>query len=78
MPGFYHTFKSQLRSVNQGADTAIFLATCPSDSLVSGAFYFDRRPQSKHLFWAGTQYDKEYLDHLWTFLEGAANMDDNS
>lgn len=76
LPGFYKTFKGQLRSVEQGADTAMFLAACPAESLTSGAFYFDRTPQIKHLFWAGTEYDSKTVDHMWDALEAASKLED--
>eukprot|EP00892_Ulva_mutabilis_P010944 jgi/Ulvmu1/8221/UM041_0030.1 len=73
-PGFYKTFQAQLRSVEQGADTVVFLALCPAEHLTNGAFYFDRMPQIKHYFWLGTEYSKSAADYMWECLSAAAKL----
>jgi dehydrogenase/reductase SDR family protein 12 len=56
MPSFRAKFEASLRSSEQGADTVIWLATRPDDTLLeNGAFYFDRSVAKKHLPLAGTQ-----------------------
>ena len=56
MPDFYSTFHSSLRSLEEGADTIVWLATRDKDRLEAGAFYLDREVQSKHLPLGGTGY----------------------
>ncbi|MCD7457071.1 hypothetical protein HAX54_034055 [Datura stramonium] len=43
------SFEGKLRSSEEGADTVIWLALQPKEKLVSGAFYFDRAEEPKHL-----------------------------
>ncbi|CAG0898704.1 unnamed protein product [Cyprideis torosa] len=72
MPGFYAKMKNNLRSPEEGADTAIFLAISPSAlKFPSGKFFQDRLPVDVHLPLAWTKYTddeaKEFmtkLDHL--------------
>lgn len=64
IPQFYNTFKSKLRTLEQGADTAVWLAVSPVERLTPGGFYLDRSPQSKHLPLAGTKYSKETVETL--------------
>jgi dehydrogenase/reductase SDR family protein 12 len=59
IPGFYKTFKDKMRSVEQGADTAVWLSLCPFEMIEGGGFYLDRKPQAKHLPLAGTKYSTE-------------------
>lgn len=40
-----------------------------ADKLEPGAFYLDRRPQAKHLLFAGTKYSAADVDRLWAALE---------
>jgi dehydrogenase/reductase SDR family member 12 len=68
IPGFYKTFKGKLRSLNEGADTVIWLALSENAALQSGAMYLDRQPQVKHFFGAGTTYSREEVDRLWGLL----------
>eukprot|EP00890_Picochlorum_soloecismus_P006281 jgi/Picsp_1/6654/NSC_03997-R1_protein len=49
IPGFYKTFKDKMRSVEQGADTAVWLSLCPYEMIEAGGFYLDRKPRAKHL-----------------------------
>lgn len=44
LPSFYDKLKDKLRSSEEGADTAVWLAVCDKDTLKkeSGHFYFDR------------------------------------
>lgn len=74
MLGFCKTFKGQLRPVAQGSDTAPFLVACPAEHLVSWAFFFYCTPQSNHLFWTGTQYEKVRVDALWNKVRAAAEL----
>lgn len=56
MPQFYEKMKNKLRSVEQGADSIIWLA-CTSDLPESGSFVEDREAVSEHMFSACTQVD---------------------
>jgi dehydrogenase/reductase SDR family protein 12 len=38
-----------MRSLWQGAEGICWLAVVPSERLVPGAFYLDRKPQQKHI-----------------------------
>jgi dehydrogenase/reductase SDR family member 12 len=47
LPRFHALMKGRLRTVDQGADTIVFLAATPS--LPTGKFWFDRREALTHL-----------------------------
>lgn len=53
LPGFARAMGPLLRSPEEGADTAVWLAATPRPSLDAGAFYLDRRPRST-VRWPGT------------------------
>lgn len=68
MPGFYEKMKDKLRTVEQGADTVVWLAitnnTLATDPKSSGEFFQDRCMVSKHLplAWSqSSQVDKNLL-----------------
>ena len=48
LPGFYRVMRPLLRSPEQGADTAVWLASAPEALEVNGAFWHDRRRRSEH------------------------------
>jgi dehydrogenase/reductase SDR family protein 12 len=62
IPSFHKTFRDKLRTVEQGADTVVFLSVVPK--LEGGAFYLDRRVQKKHLPLSFTGYSKEQVARL--------------
>lgn len=65
MPDFYKATKNQLRTIEQGADSMIYLSVADEAiNLESGDFIFDRRPHMKHLFLAGTTYEDSVADEL--------------
>jgi len=67
LPRFYKTTRSILRTPEQGADTAVWLAVAPRTALGSGQLWFDRAPQPTHLLpW--TRETGEERDALWTQL----------
>jgi len=75
LPGFSDYMAASLRSLPQGADTITWLALADDTELQPGAFYLDRKPQSKHLLWAFTQYNSAAVDTLWdqlSSMSGAA------
>lgn len=49
LPRFYRLMRSRLRSPEQGADTAVWLAACPRLAGASGKLWFDRQQQPEHL-----------------------------
>ncbi|XP_014772293.1 dehydrogenase/reductase SDR family member 12 [Octopus bimaculoides] len=60
MPGFYSKMKDRLRTPQQGADTALWLAIASAPkSFVSGQFFQDRNPTSTHLPLAKTKCTPE-------------------
>eukprot|EP00850_Spirogloea_muscicola_P016759 SM000138S00066 [mRNA] locus=s138:283819:286819:- [translate_table: standard] len=74
MPGFYKTFKSRLRTPDQGADTVMWLAMQPNAALTQGGFYFDRAESFKHFSSAGTKYTKGDVDKLYLMLRSFAGL----
>jgi len=48
LPGFSKVMGPVLRTAEQGADTAVWLAASPEAGLVSGEFWLDRRPRWEH------------------------------
>jgi dehydrogenase/reductase SDR family member 12 len=74
MPSFHKTFQGQLRSLNQGIDTVIWLALADTAQLKSGALYLDRAEQAKHTFMSGTKYKEAEVDTLWASLCGLAGI----
>jgi len=69
IPGFHKAFKDKLRTVEQGADTVVFLCLVPQDELVGGAFYLDRKVQRKHLPLACTGYGEDKVAALVARLD---------
>jgi hypothetical protein len=53
LPGFARLMGPLLRSADEGADTAVWLAAEPRAALRAGGFYLDRRPRST-VRWPGT------------------------
>jgi NAD(P)-dependent dehydrogenase (short-subunit alcohol dehydrogenase family) len=48
LPGFARIMGPVLRTPEQGADTAVWLAAAPEPGLCSGGFWLDRRPRWEH------------------------------
>lgn len=73
MPGFYEKMKEKLRTVGQGADTAVWLAlTDHADAIDpkhSGEFYQDRCVVSKHLPLAWTRSSEPERNMLMDKLD---------
>jgi len=79
MPDFYEKMKNRLRTAEQGADTAVWLAI--SDAALkqpSGLFFQDRQPVATHLPLAWTHSTKEedlllmsQLDNFLTKFQSA-------
>ena len=49
LPRFYRLMKRCLRTPEEGADTALWLAVAPDSRSRNGQFWFDRRPVRTHL-----------------------------
>lgn len=69
MPDFYDRFRASLRTIDQGADTTVWLAVKDEKALKSGEFYLDRAIQSKHLPLAGTGYSDSDVTALMAKLD---------
>jgi hypothetical protein len=48
LPGFARVMGPVLRTPEQGADTAVWLAAAPEAALANGQFWLDRRPRWEH------------------------------
>lgn len=77
IPSFYATFKDKLRTLPQGADTITWLSLQDADKIESGAFYLDRKPQTKHLPFSGTKYSDEEAQRLLTVLDNLLTVLDH-
>lgn len=69
LPDFYEKMKDDVRTAEQGADTAIWLGVCkeiPKEH--NGCFFQDREPVAEHLPLAWTKSSKEdrqkFIDHM--------------
>jgi dehydrogenase/reductase SDR family member 12 len=65
LPGFHRVMKPILRSPQQGADTAVWLATTDAGRLGRGKFWHDRRPQSEYLLPWTREASPEIVKQLW-------------
>ncbi|XP_068234906.1 dehydrogenase/reductase SDR family member 12-like [Palaemon carinicauda] len=73
MPDFYNKMKDKLRTPEEGADTAVWLAISPSAELhKSGLFFQDRTPVSTHLPLAWTKVCSDVEEKLMKSLEELA------
>jgi len=64
LPRFARLVRPVLRTPEQGADTAVWLATAPRAALSEGRFWLDRRPRREHLVpW--THSPSGEPDRLW-------------
>lgn len=75
MPDFHAKMKDKLRSVEQGADTIVWLAVSPAAlQFESGQFWQDRVPVSAHLPLAWTRAGQAERDRLMASLEEFKEM----
>jgi dehydrogenase/reductase SDR family member 12 len=70
MPGFYNSLQDKLRTLEQGADTVVWLCLEDSEKIEAGGFYLDRHPQGKHLVMGGTRYGAGEPERLAAKLDG--------
>lgn len=73
LPGFTKLVNKRFRTLEQGADTTVWLALEDMDKLQPGAFYLDRKPAAKNLSWASTAYTDADVDKLWDQLNAIAD-----
>lgn len=57
-----------MRNLEEGCDTVVWLLLQDADKLQPGGFYLDRRPAPKHLWGGGTSYSRDKVDQLWAKL----------
>ncbi|XP_041804476.1 dehydrogenase/reductase SDR family member 12-like isoform X2 [Chelmon rostratus] len=75
MPQFHRMMGERLRSVEQGADTAVWLALSRAASRTrSGQFFQDRRPVPAHLPLAWTRSSAQEIQSFMTQLETLARV----
>lgn len=66
MATFYKKFKDRLRSLEEGADTVVWLAVAESEAATreTGKYWFDRKVRSTHKVLAGTRSSQADVDRL--------------
>ena len=69
LPGFYKLTKRFLRAPEEGADTAVWLATSSEAAKVSGRFWLDREQHPSHLSDRTRETDEERERLLETLAE---------
>jgi len=71
IPDFHRNLKNQLRTVQQGVDTMMWLGMAEEKDVESGngKFWFDREVVREHLPLAGTQPSEADVQSLLTQLE---------
>ena len=73
IPGFFKLTRRILRSAEQGADTALWLAVCDRAQATPGRFWFDRAARSEHLApW--TRRPASLFEEAWARLCAAAEV----
>ncbi|XP_020779439.1 dehydrogenase/reductase SDR family member 12-like isoform X1 [Boleophthalmus pectinirostris] len=74
MPEFHKMMAGRLRTVEQGADTVVWLALCRAASRTrSGQFLQDRKPVPVHLPLAWTHSSSEDIQSFMSQMEALAN-----
>lgn len=74
LPRFWRAMRHRLRTPQQGADTALWLAVAERVAGKSGKFWFDRRPAPTHLLpW--TREPSAERRRLWDFCRRHAGLD---
>ena len=75
LPGFNRVMKPILRSPEQGADTAVWLATTDAGRLGSGQFWHDRRPRSEYLLPWTRESSPDIVRQLWERIAEPVPLD---
>jgi dehydrogenase/reductase SDR family protein 12 len=65
LPDFAEKQRGSLRTPEQGADTAVWLAAAPAAAASSGGFWFDRAPAATHMRFGGTTSSPAEYNQLW-------------
>ncbi|MHA6781509.1 SDR family NAD(P)-dependent oxidoreductase [Pseudonocardia saturnea] len=68
LPGFGRLLGPLLRTAEQGADTAVWLAAAPASDVGTGRFWHDRRPRPEH-YVPWTRETAAERDALWARVE---------
>lgn len=68
--GIMRVLKPFFRTPEEGADTAVFLATDPSVAKISGEYFRNRKPVAA----AKKAQDKELSEKLWTWTEALTGI----
>ena len=71
LPTFNRVMGPFLRSVEQGADTIVWLGAAPEPAQTTGLFWHDREPRPTHRF-PRTREREGDRERLWTSLEDLA------
>lgn len=75
LPGFYRVMRPFLRTPEQGADTAVWLAAAPEAGEISGKFWLDREPHLTAVI-PGTAGSGKDRARLWEELSRLAASTD--
>lgn len=73
MPRFWKMMRNRLRTPEQGADTALWLAVADQAEGETGKFWFDRSPAPTHLM-RRTREDEEERQRLWQLCEAFSHV----
>lgn len=68
LPRFWRVMRNRLRTAEQGADTALWLAVAERVAGETGKFWFDRRSVSAYLL-PGTRESADERQQLWDFCQ---------
>lgn len=70
MPEFVDAFRGNLRSLEEGIDTILWLVMSEEAmEFEGGQFFLDRRPQAKHFWLSGTGYQESDVDKFVSYLQ---------
>uniref|UniRef100_A0A3B4AM74 Uncharacterized protein n=1 Tax=Periophthalmus magnuspinnatus TaxID=409849 RepID=A0A3B4AM74_9GOBI len=73
MPKFHKMMEGRLRTVEQGADTVVWLALCRATSRTRSGLFFQRKPIPVHLPLTWTRSSSEDIQCFMGQLEALAN-----
>jgi dehydrogenase/reductase SDR family protein 12 len=77
LPTFRRVMGPILRTPEQGADTIVWLAGAPRDTIGTGRFWLDRRPRSAHKVpWTKSDDPQAEVDRVWDLVADRAGLDD--
>ncbi|MBX7147611.1 SDR family NAD(P)-dependent oxidoreductase [bacterium] len=75
LPLFWKILRYDLRTAQEGADTAIWLATCPHIMEETGKFWFDRKIRKTH-YLPSTKENEHDRKKLWDMCVKLTGVDD--